>query len=157
MLEGLKVKGLSESHVKLILMQAVKTEYSDQELDEFKALLHSRLKRAQKQTDLFQEQLTEMAENGDKDYDLDDFGSLAREREFIQVMLERQHKHIEDLEDALLRIRNKTYGICEFTGALIDRRKLLAVPTMTRCVTAEHALGKTAPEEQEGKAAMLGI
>lgn len=138
-------------------MQAVKTEYSEQELGEFKALLHSRLKRAQNQADQFQEQLTEMLENQDKDDVLDDFGSLARERAFILVMLGRQQKHIQDLEDALLRIRNRTYGICEITGKLIDRRKLLAVPTMRSCEVAENALHKAALGRQEVEVVVPGI
>ena len=98
-----------------------------------------------------QEQLVEMAENSDSGYDLDDFGSLDREREFVQTMLGRQQKHIRDLENALLRIRNKTYGVCEITGELIDRRRLLAVPTTTKSLAAKNQLQEAALDKLKAK------
>lgn len=132
-------------------MQTAKTKYTEQELEEFKALLEVRLQRAQKQADQMQEQLVEMAENSDSGYDLDDFGSLDREREFVQTMLGRQQKHIRDLENALLRIRSKTYGVCEITGELIDRRRLLAVPTTTKSLAAKNQLQEAALDKLKPK------
>lgn len=132
-------------------MQTAKTKYTELELEEFKALLETRLQRAQKQVDQMQEQLVEMAENSDNGYDLDDFGNLDREREFVQTMLGRQQKHIRDLENALLRIRNKTYGVCEVTGELIDRRRLLAVPTTTKSLAAKNQLQQAALDKLKPK------
>jgi RNA polymerase-binding transcription factor DksA len=123
--------------------------YSNADLEEFKVLIEKRLERANRQISQLQEQLQDLFENNENGYDLDDNSSLDQEKDILQTMLQRQQKHGNDLENALIRIRNKTYGICEVSGKLIDKRRLLAVPTTTKSLEAKQQLAKT--EDPRGR------
>lgn len=137
--------------------------YSDADLQEFKTLIESKLEKARNELDYLQEQIVEITENSDSDYGGDwmDDSSTTNDVEMLNNMAIRQRKYIRDLENALLRVQNKTYGICMITGQLIDKKRLLAVPTATKSLEAKLAEQQTperklrgsatgaAPEEQE--------
>ncbi|MCB9294440.1 MAG: TraR/DksA family transcriptional regulator [Lewinellaceae bacterium] len=113
--------------------------YSDGELAEFKALIDKKLANAQEQLDSLQEQILEITENTSDEHGGDwmDDSSINNDVEMLNNMAIRQRRYIKDLENALVRIRNKTYGICTVTGELIDKKRLLAVPTTTKSLVAK--------------------
>jgi RNA polymerase-binding transcription factor DksA len=117
----------------------VTTRYSDEDLKEFKELIESKLAKAQEQYNSLREQLKDITENNNDDFakDITDFSSLQSEVEMLNNMANHQRKYIQDLENALIRINNKSYGICIVTGELIDKKRLMAVPTTTKSVTAK--------------------
>lgn len=114
-----------------------KTRYSDEELREFEVLIDEKLKEAQKQLRFYIQQQKELADNPDaKLKGLDDAtGTIENER--IGQMTVRLQKHIQHLENAKIRIRNKVYGICRETGKLISKERLRAVPHATLCIEAK--------------------
>jgi len=119
--------------------------YSDEDLQEFKALIDKKLERAKEQLESLQEQILEITENTSDEHGGDwvDDSSTSSDIEMLNRMAIRQRQYIRDLENALLRIRNKTYGICSITGELIDKRRLMAVPTTTKRLEAK--LGQVPP------------
>lgn len=114
-------------------------KYSDEELAEFKELVLVKMEKAKRQLELLQRQIQETAENSDDDFGSDwiDDCNVHTQLEMLSDMATRQRKYINNLENALLRIKNKTYGICEVTGELIDKRRLIAVPTTTKSLDAK--------------------
>lgn len=118
--------------------QKVKTRYSDAELDEFKVLIEEKLAQAKSQLNYYLVQLSDMADNPDaKIKGLDDgIGTLENER--LSSMAARQQKLIQHLENALIRIRNKVYGVCRVTGKLIPKERLRAVPHATLSIEAKQ-------------------
>ena len=127
--------------------------YSDSELEEFREIVEKKLATAKEELGYLQEQILEITENSGDDHGGDwmDDSSTNNDIEFLNNMAIRQRKYIQDLENALVRIRNKTYGICMVTGQLIDKRRLLAVPTATKSVEAKTAQGSEAPKPPEKK------
>ncbi len=113
--------------------------YSDAELQEFKALIEGKLEKAQTQLDSLREQILEIAENSGDDHGVDwvDDSSTGNDVEMLNNMAIRQRRYIQDLQNALIRIRNKAYGICTVTGELIDKKRLRAVPTTTKSLAAK--------------------
>ncbi|HOY13702.1 MAG TPA: hypothetical protein PLY70_11200 [Saprospiraceae bacterium] len=120
------------------------TRYSDSELEEFRVLIEGKLEKAKSQYENLIEQIKEITENSTGDFtkDLSDFSSSQTEVELLNNMATRQRTYIQDLQNALIRIRNKTYGICVITGTMIEKRRLLAVPTTTKSVIAKQ-VGET--------------
>ena len=114
--------------------------YSDDDLAEFKVLIDKKLDKANRDLFFMEEQIQDLKERMDSDGDWMDETSNHSEREMLHSMIGRQKKHIQDLEHALMRIRNRTYGICAITGEMIDKRRLLAVPTTTKSLAAKTAL-----------------
>jgi len=117
----------------------VTVRYSDEDLAEFKAVIDSKLDKAMEQYQSLKEQLKDITENNTDDFakDITDFSSIQTEIEMLNNMANHQRKYIQDLENALIRINNKSYGICVVSGELIDKKRLLAVPTTTKSVTAK--------------------
>lgn len=115
------------------------SRYSDVELQEFKSLIDSKLEKAKFQYQSLKEQLKDITENNNDDFakDITDFSSIQSEVEMLTKMANHQRKYIQDLENALIRINNKSYGICVVSGELIDKKRLLAVPTTTKSVIAK--------------------
>ncbi|MEL6802691.1 MAG: TraR/DksA C4-type zinc finger protein [Bacteroidota bacterium] len=112
--------------------------YSDKDLDEFKSVIEDKLASAQKELDYYREQLKERADNPDtKLRGLDD-GNGTAEAERLQGLASRQQKYIGHLKNALIRIDNKTYGICRETGKLINKQRLLVVPHATLSIEAKQ-------------------
>lgn len=121
-------------------MEKGTVRYSNVDLEEFQQAIEARLAKAELQIQQLEDQLEDLYENNANGYDLDDNGSLEQEKELLQTMLMRQRKHSVDLHNAMIRIRNRTYGICEISGELIDKRRLLAVPTTTKSLQAKEQL-----------------
>jgi RNA polymerase-binding transcription factor DksA len=120
--------------------QKVITRYPDSELEEFRVIIQDKLEKTTAQYQNVLVQIKEITENTSGDYtkDLSDFSSSQTEVELLNSMASRQRLYIQDLQNALARIRNKTYGICFVTGMLIEKRRLLAVPTTTKSVAAKQ-------------------
>lgn len=117
----------------------VTVRYSDEDLAEFKVVINVKLSKAMEQYQSLKEQLKDITENNTDDFakDITDFSSIQSEIEMLNNMANHQRKYIQDLENALIRINNKSYGICVVSGELIDKKRLLAVPTTTKSVTAK--------------------
>jgi len=118
---------------------AEKTRYSDEELEEFRVLIQEKLDKARKELDFYLDQLSEMADNPDaKVKGLDD-GIGTAENERLTNMASRQRKLIQHLDNALIRIQNKVYGVCRETGKLISKERLRAVPHATLSIDAKKS------------------
>lgn len=115
--------------------------YSDDELVEFKNIIDKKLEKAKEEFAYLQEQILEITENSGDDHGGDwmDDSTTNNDMEFLNNMAIRQRKYIQDLENALVRIRNRSYGICMITGELIDKRRLRVVPTATKSVEVKNA------------------
>lgn len=115
-----------------------KTRYSDEELTEFKTLIEEKLEQAHNQLNFYLRQLSDMADSEDaKVRGLDD-GNGTAENERLNNMAVRQRKHIQHLENALIRIKNKVYGLCRVSGKLISKERLRAVPHATLSINAKQ-------------------
>jgi RNA polymerase-binding transcription factor DksA len=118
-----------------------KTRYSDVELKEFKDLLLEKLSSAKEELNALATSLSSPNANGTDDtagtYKTLEDGSATLEKEQINQLAARQKKFIEQLEAALVRIENKTYGICRETGKLIPKERLRAVPHTTLTMEAK--------------------
>ncbi len=116
-----------------------KTRYSDEELEEFRVLIESKLEEAELNLKHYKDQLEERANNPDsKAKGLDD-GTSTSEGERLNVLAGRTKKHIGHLRNALIRIDNKVYGVCRETGKLINKKRLFAVPHATLSMEAKTA------------------
>jgi RNA polymerase-binding protein DksA len=113
------------------------SRYSDADLAEFKKHIEEKLDRAKKYLAEISEQILDLRENKDSEGDWMDDTSSTTDLEMLFTMEGRQRKQVYDLESALVRIHNKSYGICVVTGTLIDKRRLMAVPTTTKSVEAK--------------------
>lgn len=120
--------------------------YSDAELSEFRELIQRKLEAAKKELNYLQGLITRKDEMGGDEsenrYMTMEDGSLSMEREQLSQMASRQITFIDHLEKALMRIENKTYGICRVTGKLIDKARLRAVPHATLSIEAKMGLVK---------------
>src|SRR5687768_5142210 len=100
--------------------QPERTRYSDEELQEFRDLINNKLAKARKELDYLQESIKSPGENATDDTfsanKLMEDNSMSTEKEQMSQLAERQRKFIKNLEDAMVRIENKTYGICKVTG-----------------------------------------
>ena len=114
--------------------------YSDADLTEFRGIIQRKLDAAKKELAYLQGLITRKEEGGDMDegrYMTMEDGSVSREREQLSQMASRQITFIDHLEKAMMRIENKTYGICRVTGKLIDKARLRAVPHATLSIEAK--------------------
>jgi RNA polymerase-binding transcription factor DksA len=119
--------------------------YSDAELIEFKELILRKLETAKKELAYLQGLITRKDEGGDMEdgrYMTMEDGSMSMEREQLSQMASRQITFIDHLEKAMMRIENKTYGICRVTGKLIDKARLRAVPHATLSIEAKQMMNK---------------
>jgi RNA polymerase-binding transcription factor DksA len=120
--------------------------YSDEELNEFRTLIMERLEVAREELMFLQGQMLGKHPSGEEDssdlrLSLED-GSGAMDREQLSQLTSRQVMYISNLEKALIRIHNKTYGVCRETGKLIDKARLRAVPHATLSIEAKNAASK---------------
>jgi RNA polymerase-binding transcription factor DksA len=120
--------------------------YSDNELTEFRELITRKLETAKKELGYLQGLITRKDQMGgdesDNRYMTMEDGSLSMEREQLSQMASRQITFIDHLEKAMMRIENKTYGICRVTGKLIDKARLRAVPHATLSIEAKMGIAK---------------
>ncbi len=118
-----------------------KVRYSDEELQEFKELILEKLAKAQQEFELLRASMTgnanDTADTSPTFKTLEE-GANVLGREEAARLCERQRKFIINLQNALLRIENKTYGICRKTGKLIPKERLRAVPHATLCIEAKQ-------------------
>ena len=115
-----------------------KTRYSDEELEEFRKIIEEKLAKARTQLSFYLKQLSDLADNSDaKVKNLED-GTGSAEREQVAILASRQRSLIQHLENALLRVKNKAYGVCRATGKLISKDRLRAVPHATLSIEAKR-------------------
>lgn len=120
--------------------------YSDSELAEFRDIITKKLISAKKELAYLQGLITRKdhlgGDSSENRYMTMEDGSLSMEREQLAQMASRQISFIDHLEKALIRIENKTYGICRVTGRLIDKARLRAVPHATLSIEAKMGITK---------------
>ncbi len=118
-----------------------KSRYSDEELQEFKGIIEEKLERARKDYQLLSSTLSHEGSNDIQDtsptFKVLEEGATTLSREHTGRLAQRQLKFISHLEAALVRIENKTYGICRETGKLISKERLRAVPHATLSIAAK--------------------
>ncbi len=118
-----------------------RTRYSDSELQEFKDIILEKIRIAREELNALASSLSSPNLNGTDDtagtYKTLEDGSATLEKESINQLAARQKKFIEQLEAALVRIENKTYGVCRETGKLIQKERLRAVPHTTLSMEAK--------------------
>lgn len=119
-----------------------KERYSDQDLAEFKKLILEKIEKAKKQLSLYEDAYKNGSSNDTEDtaptFKSFDDGSNTLSKEANSQLAIRQGKFIRDLQNALIRIENKTYGICRETGKLIRKERLILVPHATLSIEAKN-------------------
>ncbi|MEQ6118897.1 TraR/DksA C4-type zinc finger protein [Reichenbachiella sp. MALMAid0571] len=123
-----------------------KTRYSDEELKEFEQLINEKLEKAHSELRYIKESITKTGDTGtDSTFGnvktLED-GADTAEKESLNQLAARQQKFIKNLENALIRIKNGTYGICSESGNLISKERLRAVPHTTMSIASKLKQGK---------------
>ncbi|MGY5850659.1 TraR/DksA family transcriptional regulator [Salegentibacter sp. F14] len=120
----------------------VKERYSDADLAEFKALILKKIEKAQEQLKIYENAYKNDGNNGTDDtsptFKAFEEGSETMSKEANSQLAIRQEKFIRDLKNALLRIENKTYGVCRVTGKLIAKERLKLVPHATLSIEAKN-------------------
>lgn len=124
-----------------------KTRYSDAELAEFKAIIEEKLAHARSEYETLREVILHNGTNDIEDTSpsfktVEDDGANQLSKEEASQMAQRQYKFIKNLEAALVRIENKTYGVCRATGKLIPKERLRLVPHATLTVEAKEMMAK---------------
>jgi DnaK suppressor protein len=118
------------------------TRYSDRDLKEFETLIHEKLAQAKSDLDELRQSLSHEGDNSTDDtsptFKMMEDGNDTMSREEVAQLAARQEKFIISLENALLRIKNKTYGVCRVTGKLIPKERLRLVPHATLSIEAKN-------------------
>ena len=124
------------------MTETERTRYSDAELEEFRAILNDKIKKATEQLELIKSSYKNDSNNGTDDtsptFKAFDEGSKVMSKEANSQLAIRQEKFIRDLKNALVRIENKTYGVCRVTGKLINKERLKLVPHATLSIEAKN-------------------
>lgn len=119
-----------------------RTRYSDAELEEFRQLIQKKLESARADYELLRATITHTADNDTEDtsptFKVLEEGATTLSKEESGRLAAHQLKFIRNLEMALVRIENKTYGICKTTGKLIPKERLMKVPHATECIEAKE-------------------
>ncbi len=122
-------------------VKAVKTMYSKEELNEFKQIIEEKLEKSKADLELLTEAYTNHNENDTNDtsptFKVLEEGYSVLSKEENSRLAARQQKFITNLENALIRIKNGTYGICRVTGKLISKQRLRSVPHATLSIDAK--------------------
>ena len=129
------------------MAEEVKTRYSDEELAEFKTIIDEMLAKARAEYDTLRHVIMHNGSNDIEDTSpsfktVEDDGANQLSKEEASQLAQRQYKFIQNLEAALVRIENKTYGICRETGKLLPKERLRLVPHATLTVEAKEKLAK---------------
>ena len=140
-----KYKKSKENFKFVIMANKEKNKYSASELVEFEKLILEKIENAQKELDFIKESLLRSNLSGTDSTQgalktLED-GADTMEKESLSQLAGRQQKFISNLEKALIRIKNGTYGICKDSGKLIDKKRLRAVPHATQSIEAKLKRG----------------
>ncbi|MGB3342952.1 MAG: TraR/DksA C4-type zinc finger protein [Aequorivita sp.] len=124
------------------MTETERTRYTDAELEEFRTLINEKIKKATEQLELIQSSYKNDLNNGTDDtsptFKAFDEGSEVMSKEANSQLAIRQEKFIRDLKNALVRIENKTYGVCRVTGKLINKERLKLVPHATLSIEAKN-------------------
>ena len=127
-------------------MEEQKRRYTDEELEEFRQIILDKLELAKRDYQVLMDELTNKNDNGVDDtmptYHALEEGRSVQSKETMMNMAVRAQKFIQGLEAALIRIQNKTYGICRETGKLIPKERLRAVPHATLSIEAKQERDK---------------
>lgn len=120
---------------------AEKNRYTDEELQEFKELIQRKLEKAKEDYEILKSAITHSESNDTEDtsptFKVLEEGAATLSKEEAGRLAQRQLKFIQHLQGALVRIENKTYGICRETGKLISKERLRAVPHATLSIEAK--------------------
>ena len=120
----------------------MKIRYSDKDLEEFRVLIESKIVKAKQDLELLKSAYMNDGNNGTDDtsptFKAFEEGSETMSKEANTALAIRQEKFIRDLKNALVRIENKTYGICRVTGNLINKERLKLVPHATLSIEAKN-------------------
>ena len=120
---------------------ANKNAYTDKELNEFKQIIIEKIERAKEDLSLLKSAYTNDADNGTEDtsptFKAFEEGSTTLSKEENMKLAMRQEKFINNLKNALIRIQNKSYGVCRVTGKLISKDRLKLVPHATLSIEAK--------------------
>lgn len=123
-----------------------KNRYSDEELEEFRQVIEEKLEKARHEYDHLLEAVQNPNENGVDDHNpsnnMFEETNAASDKEYMSQLADRQRQFVKNLENALVRIENKTYGICRVTGELIAKERLKAVPHTTISIKAKEQENK---------------
>ena len=123
-------------------MSEIPNKYSDTDLDEFKEIILEKIAHAQEDLELLKGSFKNDRNNGTEDtsptFKAFEEGSQTMSKEANTQLAIRQEKFIRDLRNALIRIENKTYGICRVTGKLIRKERLVLVPHATLSIEAKN-------------------
>ena len=124
-----------------------KTRYSDEELAEFKAIIIDMLEKAKQEYNTLRKVVMNNGNNDIEDTTpsfktVEDDGAMQLSKEEASQLAQRQYKFIQNLEAALVRIENKTYGVCRVTGKLIPKERLRLVPHATLTVEAKEKMSR---------------
>ncbi|MDF0718990.1 MULTISPECIES: TraR/DksA family transcriptional regulator [Chryseobacterium group] len=123
-------------------MAEERQRYSDADLKEFKELIQQKIEKAEKDLMLIRESFINDQNNGTDDtsptFKAFEEGAETLSKEQNAILAGRQEKFVRDLKNALIRIENKTYGICRVTGKLIGKERLRAVPHATLSIEAKN-------------------
>ena len=124
------------------MAQKKKSRYTDKELARFKKLIISKIDQAKIDLDLLKSAYMNDSDNGTDDtsptFKAFEEGSETMSKEANTQLALRQEKFIRDLKNALIRIENKTYGVCRVTGKLINKKRLMVVPHATLSIEAKN-------------------
>ncbi|REG89096.1 TraR/DksA family transcriptional regulator [Winogradskyella sediminis] len=119
-----------------------KNRYSDKDLAEFKAILQDKINKAEHDLELIKSAYMNDFDNGTDDtsptFKAFEEGSATMSKEANSALAIRQEKFIRDLKNAIIRIENKTYGVCRVTGKLINKERLKLVPHATLSIEAKN-------------------
>ena len=130
---------------KITAPEGPRVRYSDEELEEFRAIINDMLSKARKEYDTLRRVITHGGSNDIEDTapsfkTVEDDGAFQLTKEEAGQLAQRQYKFVQNLEAALVRIENKTYGVCRVTGELIPKERLRLVPHATLTVKAKEML-----------------
>lgn len=120
------------------MQSTTSSRYSDGDLEEFRSLIQLKMEKSKEKLDFYLKQIVDLADNPDakiKGFD-DSVGTAEMER--TQELAGMERKYLTNLMNAMIRVDNKTYGICRETGKLIPKERLRIVPHATLCLAAKN-------------------
>ena len=124
------------------MVEDLKVRYSDKDLAEFKVLISEKIEKAKSHLELLKSSYMNDGDNGTDDtsptFKAFEEGSATMSKEANSALAIRQEKFIRDLKNAIIRIENKTYGVCRVTGKLINKERLKLVPHATLSIEAKN-------------------
>ena len=124
------------------MAKETKARYLDEELEDFRKLIEDKINKAQADLELLRSAYMNDGNNGTDDtsptFKAFEVGSETMSKEANPQLAIRQEKFIRDLKNAMIRIENKTYGVCRVTGKLINKKRLLLVPHATLSIEAKN-------------------